>query len=1158
MKPHLSFSLWALISSSVLVSATALGDTANIDNTEYTFGSLQVRSDGAIGTETTDATWLGGGARYGITDGASLGNAGTIIIATGTATVGDGSPADVQGGQLFLDGWGSSAGVRIANNLILGATSYNESGYSATLRFGGDGGSSKKAVLDGVVTLAADSVIAVGGTENYINGNIAGSGQKLTFNRAGTMNLSGGATLGELQIADGNGILNLNNVNSDGTAVSSLEYTIGVKSGGGRLNVASGVTLNLGSQTGGSIDAAAGSTINYSGSSFSGSLSGSTHFVKQGTSALAVGGTFSVGSLTVESGSMTLQSGASVSQEIYIAGSGKLIVDAGVSLVPTAIANAGTLELGGDLTLGDGSSLGGSVLWTGGTLTLNATDQYAATSTTISSGAGHIVLNLSGGLTAESTLHYDLGMLSITGGTLTFSLTGADTSLFDAANFTVGLASDMAQGADLVGDSLFLNLNNDIYQGVLNGTTITFQNIGVLPLDGTADAALSYKFSGGGTLSADTSVMNLFIQAGAEGAATSIDMGTHTLSVSNTLTFEADAQIVNGTLTTQDVKLASGTATLGDGTADTTMTVTGSISGAGTLAVNQNATLELQNTAVASQLTGSGTVKINWGTASGNVNSSLTGFTGTLQIAGGRYEGGSTTLGASSIVVTEGGQFHLTGGTWNQSLTLSGEGWRDAGGALNKGALAMDGGTLSGSVSLSGNASLHVAEGKTGTISGTIAGNNHMLTKEGAGNLALSNGGNTDLRLTIAEGTVTLSNQANYNLTSLTVKDHGTLRLSWNSRFTIDSAIFEDGSTLDLNDCGSTSHHTMTFTEMTVKGTAKIKNQTNGYIYIAGKITGDSGTMYFTAGSGDSQIILNSEMSGTLNITKDVNSILEIANANNTFSGNTSVSAGEIKVSGAINSADNTYAATGNGLLSVAGENGKIQNSAVTVRRNGSTDASIRNATVGTTSIARETGKTQGTLAHASIDVVATAYAIEGMAMSDSLVNIKAAGSLTLDNVTLSGTSAIVGDANVAGTKTVIFSGNGNKLAMPAGATGTGHDTFDTGAATLTSVYVYDISAHFSDVTLTGHLAIDVSALLGTLPGSYEYIAFDFGTDNNVVLDENLTASVTPNAYSSDELAGTVSGHVVYFKTNQIPEPASAGLALLGMAGLLLRRRRRA
>lgn len=1153
------------LAACAMTSFSQAVDTATIDGKDYTYDSIQVWTNGTTNTTASPATWLGGGVRYTTNNSTALANAGTLIIGTGTAIVG-GVETTVTGGQLFLDGWGSSSGVTLAHDLLVGATGYSEGDWTSAIRFGGDGGVNKKVVLSGTVTLAADTVFTVGGTFAFLDGTLSGEGKKLTLKQNGTLNLSGVVTLGELEL---NGIttMSLNATNSAGVAVSTL-HDISVKSGTGTLTVNSGVTLNIGTQSAGTLNALEGSTINYSGSSFAGSVTGAGNFVKKGDAALAAGSSFTVKNLTVEGGSIDFAGGVIVSGGSATLAGGNidnLTLNVARTLKQTGAGTLGNLTLDGGIVSFEGLDNSGYTLT--GNLTLGSTITTLDLTGSANFGIDSVLfsgVSFGDSFTWDDSAWARYFVFDGTSENWRVVFDETTSSLKIAANTAAELTWNNAGGSGLWNTT---DANWSDGSGTVafqTGDAVTFSDSGTVTIDNAGVVASKITVQQGsltwtgGSVAGPTLITGgaiLTLQNSLTGVVT-LD-GASTLNIGEGGSLAGNVTASAGSTVNVNSGTFSGAVNLNNGSS-LNIGESGIFDGALTFEDGSSSLTIKKIEALSSNVTisGAGQVCVAWGTQSGNIDACLSSFTGELQITSGRYAAGASPLSATSITVTDGGQMFVESGTWTQSFSLAGSGWTSSSDVARAGALRLDNATISGIVTLAADAGISVWSGRTGTISTAIVGNNHTLTKVGAGTLVLGNANNSDLALSIDAGTVRLSQAASYNFKSIAVGAGTTLQTTYHSAIRADEITFQAGSNLELGQIGNS---TITFGQMTVNGQLNIKNQTFGSLTLnttgadAAGIVGNNGILHFTTGSGTDTIVLAAQMSGTLGISKDVGGTLEISHANNTFTGDTVVSAGTIKVSGSINGAENTYSASGSGNMIVSGT-GKIQNSAVTVQRNGTSEASISRTTIGTSSISKEAGATeQGAVSHASIDISATAYAIESVSLADSLVTLSAAGSIDLKNVTLSGATRVVGNA---GAHTVTFS-ESSSLTMLSSATGTAYDSFNAGSTVLTSVYVYDLSSYFSNVTLTGHLDIDVSALIDGLPGGNKYVAFDFGSDNGVTLGEGFAAGVTPNAFNSGVLDGTVAGNVVYFETKYVPEPTGAALGLTGLTGLLLRRRRK-
>ncbi len=408
--------------------------------------------------------------------------------------------------------------------------------------------------------------------------------------------------------------------------------------------------------------------------------------------------------------------------------------------------------------------------------------------------------------------------------------------------------------------------------------------------------------------------------------------------------------------------------------------------------------------------------------------------------------------------------------------------------------------------------------------------------------------------LIVSEGVVQFQENKTFNLNTVTIENEATLRTKWFTSLNVSALNMMDGSTLDLDDIAA---KTVQVGTMNIWGDATVKNPKNGDPTISGAIVGhlkndgSVSTLTFTNGSGGNNINVTSNISGSLNIVREKVDATVTLSGTNTYTGDAIARSGTLRFTGSSFGASNAYIADG-GLITVSGDNGRIANDGVAVSRRGASDAQIRKASITAEKIAQSTAGTQGTVSNATLEIKAANYSIEGVALTNSLINMAEAGTLNISDVTMGATSSVTGSSSLAGQQTVRFTNT--SLTLPESLSGTGQTNFAAGTSTLESAYVYDLSSTFGDVTLTGHLTLDFSALIDGLSGEYRYVAFQFG--ENVRLDENFSTGLTPNAYGTTELAGQVAGHVVYFETRQIPEPAGATLGLLGLGSLLMRRRR--
>ncbi len=142
----------------------------------------------------------------------------------------------------------------------------------------------------------------------------------------------------------------------------------------------------------------------------------------------------------------------------------------------------------------------------------------------------------------------------------------------------------------------------------------------------------------------------------------------------------------------------------------------------------------------------------------------------------------------------------------------------------------------------------------------------------------------------------------------------------------------------------------------------------------------------------------------------------------------------------------------------------------------------------------------------------------------------------SLSNVTVTGDTSISGGSIVM-DDVVIMLNNDNTISVV---------TVDTDAPALQLT-----STLLSNVSVTGNLTLDFSAFASE---EYDSVYVRFGEDTSFNLE---TAAIRGTANDTTYTASSVlNGNTVVFKLASVPEPATATLSLLGLAGLLLRRRR--
>src|SRR5262245_5484713 len=504
--------------------------------------------------------------------------AGSVFVLTGTGSIGNFFPGPLAGfnnaGLVRKTGAGASS-IGIAFN---STGTVDVQAGSLTL---GAGGTSS-----GSFTLAAGTVLGVGGTYNLQAGAaVTGPGvvQVSTFN---ALNVLGSATIQNLTLAGGtvtatgglavqNLSLNGGNLTGPGTVTvnGQLTWTSGNMSGTGRtvLNGPSAISGGFFSMLDGrTVDNAGTATvapndsITFANAAVWNNLAGST-FVLQGTGSV---GNFFAGAAQFNNAGTLRKTGV-----------------AGASTVGVALNNTGTVEVAvGTLNLTTGSSsgtfnlAGGTVLNAGGPHTLNAgatatgpgTVQVATFNSltvagsasvqnltlaggTVTANAGLAVQNLAlngtltgtGTVTVNGAFTWTNGTMTGTGRTVlngTSSLAGGFFSMLD------GRTVDNAGTASLVNNSITFR-NNAVWNNLAAGTVVfdgnssfgnffatgQVNNAGLLRKTGPAGttASVGIPVNNTGTIQVDTGTLSLSALTNFSGS--TLSGGTYLLAGSSFL-----------------------------------------------------------------------------------------------------------------------------------------------------------------------------------------------------------------------------------------------------------------------------------------------------------------------------------------------------------------------------------------------------------------------------------------------------------------------------------------------------------------------------------------------------------------------------------------------------------------------------------------------
>ncbi|WP_231740094.1 Ig-like domain-containing protein [Ectopseudomonas composti] len=766
-----------------------------------------------------------------------------------------------------------------------------------------------------------------------------------------------------------------------------------------------------------------------------------------------------VSGLTLTGGTITLAGGTT---QTFTNGSGDTASIVSVVAGSGALTKAGA----GNLTLaGSGNTFSGATSISAGTLTVSGGDAIASTSS----------VNVSAGAT-----------LALAGNETVGNLSGAGSINLGSSSLTTNQTADTTFSGNISGTG-GLNLNqigSATYSTTLSGTntytgSTMLLNYGWLKLNGDASMSDSSAVRVNGnsvlTLQSDQTIGSL----ASNSATASIQLGSYTLTSGGDNTSTSVSGVVSGTGSL--VKQGSGTLTLsGSNTYGGTTSVS-----AGTLSIAGDSNL------------GSGAVNLAGG--------SVLDVSGPTTIDNAIVLTGNSSIGNSNAVTLSGaisGAYDLSK-TGAGTLTLSGNNsygatFVNAGtlsiandgnlgsGAVNLAAgttLALTGATnVDNSIVLGGDASISAAA--NATLSGVISGA-FTLTKAGANTLTLT-GSNTYGATTVNAGTLSVASDSNLGSGTLTLGAGTTLAVT--SATTIDNAIALSGAAT-VNTSADTT--------------------------------------------------LSGVISGNNNLTKAGSAVLTLT-GNNTYSGSTSVSAGTLSVAsdanlgaGSLNLANGTtLQITGNTTI----DNALALTGLVTV--NAGAAATLSGTISGTGSLTK-TGASNLTLSGSNTNTGTTSVSAGTLVVDGST----SSATIVANGATLAGGGTLGGDVIVqnggtlspgnSGAGTLTVSGNltldaGSTLALDINGTtaGTGYDrvtvngTVDVSGAALAVTHGYAAGSGDSYTVIVNDAA---DAVTGTFSGVSEGGKFNaagngtelttsyIGSSGN---DLTLTAPIAPTVTS--------------------------------------------
>ncbi len=791
---------------------------------------------------------------------------------------------------------------------------------------------------------------------------------------------------------------------------------------------------------------------------------------------------------------------------------------AGAILSVQAVGGALSSDIFGFNTVGANFTISGSTLQsggqtfatftsTGGVLTITFTSSGTSATTALINDVVRHITYRSDTPAGDATIRFSLndGSSTATANTTVTSDTiyitnTTDTGTIDRSNgvsfseavaiaaadgtgsqtliFTSAFSSGMSLAGNLsIAESL--TINADSASGLsINGSTITLGGGTTLNFtNATGTVTIASTLAGSGSLSKAGASGTLVLSSTSNEANMSggITVTGGSLQISNddqlssgNLTLNGGTLTNNSTGFTIDNAIAigasGGTINVGGGGGATQLTLSGVISGSGTLVKNGQAILQLDgnNTYTGDTSLVAGTLILNHANALGST-------------------AGGTTVAAGTSVRVNGGL------TVAEAFTVSGTGKTVS--AVDYGALHLLSGssTLSGNITFTGDSDISAASGSTLTLSGALGGGAYNLNKTGAGTLILSSAGNEaglTGGTTITAGTLTVANDDHLAAGTITLNG-GTLAIT--GATTIDNAI----TVASASTISATANATLSGA---LSGANALTKSGASTLTLAGASGGHFGALNITAGGvtlsggsalGDSSLVTMS--SGTTLTVSSAEAIGSLAGA------------GSVVLNGALTIGGDNGSATYTGVISGA--------SGLTKVGSGTQTLTGANSYTGATSISA------GGLAIGS----------GGALGNDSAVTVSSGATLTSNTASLA-IGSFAGAGVVSFGANTFISGSNNSSTTFSGAISGSGTLGKAGSGTLT---LSGTNSGSSAAILVngGALAVASDANLTsgtvTLQNSNLRITGAGTIDNNIVLSGGSGGIVADAAAT---LSGVISG----------------------------------
>ena len=814
----------------------------------------------------------------------------------------------------------------------------------------------------------------------------------------------------------------------------------------------------------------------------------------------------------------------------------------------------GTAEAGSTVTLYDTN--GTTAL---GSATTNGSGNWTITSSVLTAGshtvtakaadaAGNVSV-ASAGLTI--TIDLSLAPLEVT--------TNSDSG--DDATIGASLSADTADGGGLsLREALHYVANNGIitFYHCLDGQTIALSSAATVKSGVTLDTSAvdNLTISGGqldllGGMTLNHTVQRLTLNSDITGSGTLVKTGAGELtlgSANNSAGFSGDVTVSAGRLNIgSDSAFSSGTLTLDGGVLtnnSASFTLDNPIvlgSGGGGVFVSSAA----QTLTLSGDISGSGTLSKTGGgvlTFSGT-NS----FSGGLSVSGtnGVSASDGSNLGAGSVTLNEATVLTLTGSsvTLNNAINFAGSATVSNSNAVTlSGVLSGSGsmtkagaGVLSLSATNTATGSVTVSAGGLSLIGGSSIGNAAEVTVDAGATLTLAGGGETIGALAGA-GNVVLNS---YNLTTggnngsstfsgviagtgsgITKAGTGTFTLTGNNTYTGSTSV--SAGTLRLNRNGGAIADT---SDVTVASGATIQfdqNETLGSLAGAGNV--NLSTFTLTTGGSNTSTSLSGVVSGSGNLIKTGTGTFTLSGANS-YTGTTAVTAGVLSVAGDSNLGAGTVSITDSGLTITAAttlDNAIVLTGTGTITN--SAAATLSGVLSGTGTLTKSGAGTLQLAATNSYTGTTTVTAGSLLVSGD----ISASSSVSVaSGATLGGTGSVSGVTIASGATLSPGSGGAGALTITNGL------TIAAGGSLMVDVAGTVAGTQYDQLIVTG--TVDITG--ASLSVNHSYTGSD-GDSYTVIVND-----------STDAISGTFSGVAEGAAVTATGNSSSLSVSYLGDTG---------